>query len=223
MTSRMTAALGAALLLAPCSAMASFHFMQIEQVIGGVHGDTDRQAVQLRMMAAGQTQLFNGEIIAYDANGENPVLLIEFSNSVPNGATGARVLVATEKYAGDPSVLPDFLMRPIPESYLNAGRLTFESHGGLIYWSLCWGGTDYTGSTLGSTTNDQDGDFGPCLDDPLATQSRQAEFFVGAATDLSVTNAGDYARTAGAAVFIANDGSSGIVTNVVVFADGFDR
>ena len=31
---------------------ATFHFMQIEQVIGGVNGDTSAQAVQLRMASA---------------------------------------------------------------------------------------------------------------------------------------------------------------------------
>ncbi len=35
-------------------AQASFHLMQIEQVIGGVNGDTNAQAIQLRMRFAGQ-------------------------------------------------------------------------------------------------------------------------------------------------------------------------
>ncbi len=38
-------------------AQATFHFMQIEQVIGGVNGDTTAQAVQLRMRPAGQVEV----------------------------------------------------------------------------------------------------------------------------------------------------------------------
>ncbi len=34
-------------------AQATFHLMQIEQVIGGVNGDTTAQAIQLRMRFAG--------------------------------------------------------------------------------------------------------------------------------------------------------------------------
>ena len=33
-------------------AHATFHFMQIEQVIGGVNGDSTAQAIQLRMRSA---------------------------------------------------------------------------------------------------------------------------------------------------------------------------
>ena len=42
--------LGVGLLAQP--AFATFHLMQIEQVIGGVNGDTSRQAIQLRMRQA---------------------------------------------------------------------------------------------------------------------------------------------------------------------------
>ncbi len=36
------------------TAHATFHFMQIEQVIGGVDGDTTKQAIQLRMRSLNQ-------------------------------------------------------------------------------------------------------------------------------------------------------------------------
>lgn len=35
---------------------ATFHLMQIEQVVGGVCGDTTSQAIQLRMRDAGQNR-----------------------------------------------------------------------------------------------------------------------------------------------------------------------
>ena len=43
--------------LATGPARATFHFMQIEQVIGGANGDTAAQAIQLRMRLGGQNFL----------------------------------------------------------------------------------------------------------------------------------------------------------------------
>jgi hypothetical protein len=55
-------------------AKASFHLMQIEQVIGGVNGDTTAQAVQLRMRVAGQNQVDGAELVAFDPAGNNPII-----------------------------------------------------------------------------------------------------------------------------------------------------
>ena len=41
------------------AALASFHVMKVEQVIGGVGGDTSQQAIQLRMRAVGQNLVGN--------------------------------------------------------------------------------------------------------------------------------------------------------------------
>jgi|SRR6266850_4808177 len=57
---------------------ASFHLMQIEQVIGGVNGDPTAQAVQLRMRSAGQNFVSGAQLIAYGAAGNNPITLITF-------------------------------------------------------------------------------------------------------------------------------------------------
>ena len=224
MRHRTTAAALAALALLPGSALASFHFMQIEQVIGGHNGDVERQAIQLRMRAANQNVVTNGRVVAWDAAGENPIIVAEFDAIVPNAAAGDRVLLATAEFALENDVLADFLMtRRIPETYLDAGRLTFEAHGGLIYWSLCWGGDAYTGSTGGTPTNDDDGDFGPCVADPLPTATRQAVLFTGAATAASTTNLADYALSADPATFTNNARESADINNAVIFADGFDR
>jgi hypothetical protein len=48
--------------------------MQIEQVIGGVNGDTTAQAVQLRMRMAKREFCFRGRLIAVDAAGNNPIV-----------------------------------------------------------------------------------------------------------------------------------------------------
>jgi hypothetical protein len=58
-------------------AYASFHLMQIEQVIGGVGGRVDRQAIQLRMRAFGQNLVSLARIRAWDATGSNPVMIVD--------------------------------------------------------------------------------------------------------------------------------------------------
>jgi hypothetical protein len=133
---------------AAAPAQASFHFMQIEQVIGGVNGDVSAQAIQLRMRSPSQRFVSQARIRAWDATGSNPVLILDFAQDVANGQIGDRVLVVSSNFdqTTDPPVVPDFLMtNPIPPSYLAAGSLTFESDTGLVYWRLSWGGAAYTG------------------------------------------------------------------------------
>ncbi len=79
-------------------AHATFHFMQIEQVIGGVNGDTTAQAVQLRMRAGGQNLMGGAKLWVHDATGSNPILLIDFLTNVPNGVSGSRVLISSPSF-----------------------------------------------------------------------------------------------------------------------------
>jgi len=203
------AATGTAAAMTTTSAHANHHLMQIHQVIGGVDGETSAQAVQLRMRAAFQNLMQNGKLWAYDANGENPVLLIDFQDSVPNHGAGVTVLIASPDFGDftDPAVQPDFVMTNlIPESYLDAGSLTFENNAGTaIWWRLSWGGDNYTGPTTGSATNDADGDFG-VYPGVLPHDGVEALLFQGGATARSTNNADDYDLTAGAAVFTNNAG-----------------
>lgn len=206
----------------PSRASATFHFMQIEQVAGSVCSAPDLQAVQLRMRLAGQNEVGGARLVAHDALGLNPVEIIQFPADVANGSAGDHVLVVSPNLAG---VLPaDFTMTNlIPASYLPAGRLTFESSGGTIYWSLAWGGSNYTGPTTGTTTNDADGDFGPPFDDPMVSMSTTALQFFGAAGDQSISNAIDYIETAAGATFTDNAGASGSLAGLCdVFSDGFE-
>ncbi len=188
--------------------------MQIEQVIGGVGGDTGAQAIQLRMRGPFQNQMQFSRIRAWDANGLNPVLLVDFTVPVPNNAMGSRVLAATASFAAltSPNVTPDAIMNPIPVSYLAAGSITFESDGGAIYWRLSWGGAAYTGPGTGLMTNDADGIFNPPYPIALPTAGAQAVRFKFADTAPSITNLNDYQLTAGAATFQGNTGAAGVVT-----------
>ena len=199
---------------------ATYHLMQIEQVIAGVEGDTSAQAIQLRMRISGQGVAIAGKrLIAYDAQGLNPVVLFTFPSNVSNNVAGARILLATSSFAShvSPSITPDFILtNAIPASYLAAGSLTFVEntlYSTVWWWRLSWGGTGYTGPTTGSTINDEglDGDYGPPWPGSLPSGGIDALQFQGLASAPSTTNADDYSLTSGGAVFTNNGGSSGTV------------
>jgi hypothetical protein len=196
-------------------AHATFHLMQIEQVIAGVDGNTTVQAIQLRMRLAFQDQLQESRLVAWDAAGLNPVVVATPDSPVLNNGSGVRVLIATSNFSTftSPPAAPDFILdHLIPASYLAAGSLTFEDAAGtIVYWRLSWGGAGYTGSNLGSTTNDADGNFGPPFAGPLPSADLRAVRFNKAATALSTTNANDYNLTAAAAQFVNNNGDTYLV------------
>jgi thrombospondin type 3 repeat protein len=204
-------------LLTVSPAHATFHLMQIEQVIGGVNGDVNAQAIQLRMRGAGQNLVAQSRVRAWDAAGLNPVLIVDMAANVAGGAAGARVLITSTAFQGyvSPVQAPNFTMtNVIPASYLAAGSLTFESDGGIIYWRLSWGGAAYTGSGALNVTNDANGDANPPFGAALPHMTLQALRFPGAAGAASTTNAADYAVTAGAAVFTNNAGASETVVGI---------
>ena len=134
---------GALITLAGASvAHATFHLMQIEQVIGGVNGDPSAQAIQLRMRAAGENLVSSARLIVVDAAGLNPIVIMDMTSDVANSSAGYRVLIASSNFAShtSPAVIPDFIMpQTIPTNYLAAGRLLYETDTGTIYWSVSWG------------------------------------------------------------------------------------
>ncbi len=193
------------------AAHATFHLMQIEQVVGGVNGDTTAQAIQLRMRATGQNFVSGGKLIAFDAAGQNPITVLDVAGNVSNGALGDHVLIASANFPSHttPTAVPDFTMaNPIPASYLAAGSLAWESDSGTVYWRLSWGGAAYTGPNTGNTANDADGNFGPPFGGVMPSSGTSALQFQGAANALSTNNAADYLVTAGAAVFVNNAGAN---------------
>jgi len=199
--------------IATSQAFASFHFMQVEQVIAGVNGNTNAQAIQLRMRLSFQNQLQFAKLVARDAAGANPVTLATFAGPVANTPAGSRILIASSGFAaqvGTP-ITPDAIMTNlIPPSYLPAGSLTFESTTNVVYWRLSWGGAAYTGPTTGDLTNDSDGNFGK-LTGAIQSTTLQAHQFTGSVTAASTVNSSDYIVTAGAATFTNNAGTSATV------------
>ena len=206
--SRILVALAFLTLAVP--AEATFHFMQIEQVIGGVNGDTTAQAVQLRMRLAGQTEVGGSQLVVYDAAGNNPITLLTFPSDVGTGAAGSRILITSSSFASYEAtpITSDFTMTStIPASYLAAGRLAFQNSG-LIFWSVSWGGAGYTGPNTGRMENDADGNFGPPFAGVLPSATTSSLRFTGAAGAMSTNNAADYSVTAGSATFTNNAGAS---------------
>lgn len=204
-------------------AEASFHFMQIEQIVGGLCGDSRAQVVQLRMRVASQNLVTGARLTATDATGSNPVTLIVFPANVTTATAGSRILIASPVaaalLAGE-----DFTMTAtIPASYLAAGRLVFTDPAGTtIYWSVSWGGAGYTGSNAGNTANDADGNFGPPFGTALLSTTSQGLRFQGAAGALSTNNAADYAYTADDATFVNNAGTAVLLPDDCLFGDGFE-
>jgi hypothetical protein len=112
------------------------------------------------------------------------------------------------------------MTNPIPASYLDAGRLTFES-GGSVYWSLAWGGIDYTGSHAGTLDNDADGNFGPAVNFALPSSGSRSALFDGDANQQSTTNLADYALFGGPTPWRNNAGTQAAAGNCV-FDDSFE-
>jgi hypothetical protein len=179
------------------SAPAAFHFMQIEEIIGGLNGDPTAQAIQLRMRSSGQNAVAGTQLFARNATGGAPILLLTLPSGVSNGSFGANILLTTASFdsymAGVPGYDSDFtLANSIPESYLSGGKVTFELSG-QIYWSVAFG--SYTGTNTGTFDNDSNGNFGTPFPNPLPFDTLRGIRFTGTAGAPSTTNSADYAFT----------------------------
>jgi hypothetical protein len=193
------------------TAYATFHLMQIEQVILSVGGDTTAQAIQLRMRAVGQNFVSGGKLVVFDAAGQNPITVLDVATNVANGAVGDHVLITSATFPSHttPMAVPDFtIANLIPTGYFAAGSLCWESDAGIIMWRLSWGGASYTGSNLGATFNDLDGNFGPPFDGSFPATCASALQFQGSATDFSTNNAADYLLVGSPIVFSNNAGAT---------------
>ena len=198
-----------AALLLPRPAFAAFHLMEIEQVIGGVNGDTTAQAVQIRMRAAGQ-QFVGGQVrlVVRDGAGLNPVTLLNYSLPNPtNGAACARILSTTAAFNSKttPAAIPDYTMAAIPASYLAAGSLTFEgAASSIIYWRVSWGSYPALQQTV-DLTNFASTSSAPAFAGPLPSGGPQALKFQPACGTVGSNTAAQYALTVGQAVFSNNN------------------
>lgn len=199
------------LLLLAGPAQATFHFMEIEKVIGGVGDDPTAQAIQLKMRTVNQQFLGSARLVVTDATGSNPITLINFASNVVGG-TCREILIASASFPSKttPPAVPDYTLTSlIPASYLAAGSLEFQGVvGGVTYWRVSWGGASYTGPGTVSVANDADGNANPPFGSALPSSGAQALEKQTACPSASTNNAADYAITAGQSVFTNNAGSS---------------
>ncbi len=190
--------------------------MQIEELIGGVNGNTNAQAIQLRLRANGHSVVSNGRLRAWDAAGANPLLLLDVTTNVTtNTAAGSNVLLASAAFnslmGSVPGYSSDFtLASTIPASYLTGGKVTWESDAGVIEWSLAFGA--YTGTTspntgLAANTTGATGNFGSPAPAP-PTSALQGIRTILAATATSTGNSADYAVTANPTTVRNNAGTT---------------
>lgn len=213
--SRMVAALAVAWGLCSLPAGAFFHLMQIEQVVGGVAGDTTKQAIQLRMRAPLMGDVQNARLVVRDAEGLNPIVVCDMSSPVVNQHLGDRVLIASTGFAEVtvPPAVPDFTMTNlIPASYLAAGTLTYESDSGFVQWRLSWGGKGYTGPCNMSVANDPDGNACPPYAGGIPYLGGGSLYFDGAANEPGNSSLADYALNALKATFSNNPGENFTIT-----------
>src|SRR6478735_2137580 len=98
MRSLTAVAIAVAMPLVVSNAWATFHEMEIEEIVGSINGNTQAQAVQLREKALGQNLVSNANLWASDANGANRVLLLNIAANVTNAASGARILLTTSAF-----------------------------------------------------------------------------------------------------------------------------
>jgi glucose/arabinose dehydrogenase len=105
-------------------AMASFHFMRIQQVMAGSGGDSKVQFVELRLTSIGQNFVSGHTLTFYDAAG-HLTGTFTFPSNVTNGATGSSILIGTEEFKAVSTVAPDFIMPPLVN--FPDGRVTWAA------------------------------------------------------------------------------------------------
>lgn len=186
---------------------ATFHLMHIEQLIVGVGGDAQAQAIQLEMRFADQGLLAPSRLVVRDASGQNPIVLVDFTEAAPNQESGARILIASAQMSAyaDPPLTADFtLAQLIPPDYFAAGSLTFETDdGATIVNRLSWGGSNYTGPTDAADFN-SGGDVGAPFPLPLSIAAAQSVHLAIDHHQRSETNATDYHLEHDRVVLISN-------------------
>jgi hypothetical protein len=208
------AVLASGLLLA-ATAHASFHIMQIEQVIGGVGGDTNAQAIQLRMRSSFQNQMQLSRINVRDASGANPILVVDMTHPVANSNTGDRVLIASAGMASDLALTPDFVMTNLDTPELprrGEPHLRGRRRHDLLAREL--GRCRLLGHGRGEhhQRRRRQRESGVRRGAPSSTS--QALQFPGTSGAPSTNNAADYALTVGAATFTNNARQSATIVNV---------
>ena len=120
----------AAVTMWPGAAGAAFHLNEINKIMAGFNGNTNIQAVELRMITAGENVVGGGVIRTYDAAGGLVGTLGTFGGNVPNGIADRKILCATALFQSTFGITADLTIAPgvIPIT----GQVSFEVGGCLV-------------------------------------------------------------------------------------------
>ena len=130
--SRLSALAAPALIAAaigclPATARATFHLNEISKVMTSFNGDATVQAVELKMLAAGENHVTGVSLVVYDPAGAPGATLGTFAADLPIGGAvaGGRILLATMKWKQKFGVTPDLQISP--GLLTTDGQIAFQS------------------------------------------------------------------------------------------------
>ncbi|MEO6025518.1 MAG: hypothetical protein ABIR79_01445, partial [Candidatus Binatia bacterium] len=92
-------------------AASDFASMSISDLGAGFLGNANVQFVELRLDAAGQTNLTNTRLTVFDKDGV-PALLLLTPQGITDGTSGRNVLYATSEFQTATGITPDFVIPP---------------------------------------------------------------------------------------------------------------
>lgn len=108
----------------PSPASATFHLNEFTKVMTGYNGNTAIQAVELKMLVAGESLVSGISIDTYDAAGNLVANLGTFPSSLPNSASGAHILCATAQFQSTFGITADLTITP--GLAVGTGQVSFE-------------------------------------------------------------------------------------------------
>jgi len=92
-------------------AASDFASMSISELGAGFLGNANVQFVELRLDAAGQTNLTNTRLTVFDKDGVSALLLLT-PQGITDGTSGRNVLYATSDFQTATGITPDFVIPP---------------------------------------------------------------------------------------------------------------
>lgn len=108
---RLLIALALLVLVPRVEAASDFASMSISELGAGFLGNPNIQFVELRLDAAGQTNLTNTRLTAFDKDGVAALLLLT-PQGIGDGTSGRNVLYATADFQSATGIAPDFVIPP---------------------------------------------------------------------------------------------------------------
>jgi len=114
-------------MLHPGSALATFHENEISKIMVGFNGNTQVQAVEMKMLNSGQNFVSGCVLRTYDAGGNLVATLGTFGNnlSATNAVAGRKILFATHAFSVAFGITPDLVINP--GLLVGTGQASFEN------------------------------------------------------------------------------------------------